>query len=171
MYNEIDDFINQCKYGKLEVAKQVLEKYPNIHNSFRINSAFREASHYGQLHILQWLFSIQPNIDISAEDEIIFRGACCFGNLKIAQWLLNVKPSIDISASYNSAFQVACSYGHFNVAVWLLFQYTCRNNITQLLLSLKPNNIGIFISKSAINYLAKSFLLYCLYQKNISLFL
>ena len=101
-------FINYCKNGNLELAKDFLQTNPNMNNF--IENAFQIACEYGKLNIAQWLFNLKPNILNSGLewDEYAFKMACHNGHLELAQWLLSVKPKNNIKPYFHTIFLFVC---------------------------------------------------------------
>ena len=64
-------FIELCKNGKLDEAKQLLEANPTINISSHSELAFRNACENGSLEVCQWLLQIKPDINISIYDEYV----------------------------------------------------------------------------------------------------
>ena len=112
-------FINLCKYGNLEGAKEFLRLHSDINISIKDGEAFRYSCENGHLEVAKWLLQVKPNIDISVNNESAFCWACFYGRLEVAKWLLSVKPDINISALGECAFRCACIIGHLEVAKWL----------------------------------------------------
>ena len=114
-------FINYCKNGNLDMAKQLLLLIkPDIDISAKNEYVFRSSCLGGHLEVAKWLLSIKPDIDISALNESAFKWSCMNGHLEVSKWLLSIKPDIDISAYNEDAFRLSCREGHLEVVKWLL---------------------------------------------------
>jgi hypothetical protein len=151
-----DEYKDYCNNGNLELAIQFYENNPH-HYIYYVNpQLFKNACIDGHLNVAQWLLSITPSINVSDDEfNILFRSVCFYGHLHVAQWLL----SLNHNTSFDkSAFRISCKFRRYHVALWLL---TLSQSMD--IISLATN--------SALNYFAKSFLLYCLHHKNICLFL
>ena len=109
-------FCSACGYGRLDVAKWLLEVKPEIDISINYERPFQWACGEGHLEVAKWLLEIKPDIDISADDENAFCCVCAHGHLHAAKWLLEIKPDIVIS---NMAFFNACRYKNNDIALWL----------------------------------------------------
>ena len=133
-------FINLCKYGNLEGAKEFLRLHSdiNIHIEY-YNKAFSNSCENGHLEVAKWLLQVKPNIDISVNNESAFCCACFYGRLEVAKWLLSVKPDINISAKDDEAFYWAWYKGHLEVAKWL-------QSLKPYLYVIEYNKYGICIS-------------------------
>jgi len=112
-------FINLCKYGNLEGAKEFLRLHSDINISIKDDEAFRYSCKNGHLEVAKWLLQMKPDINNSLLDDYIFYDACFYGRLEVAKWLLSVKPDINISAKDDEAFYWAWYKGHLEVAKWL----------------------------------------------------
>ena len=86
------EFIDLCKNGNLETAKEFLRLNPNINISASNELAFRLTCYYGHLEVAKWLLSVKPDINISVYNEQVFRLACDYGHLELAKWLQSLKP-------------------------------------------------------------------------------
>jgi ankyrin repeat protein len=113
-------FRTACEYGRLDIAKWLLQIKPDINISADDDEAFQCACGNGHLDVAKWLLQIKPNIDISINNDEAFRYACEDGHLDVAKWLLQIKPNIYISTNNDYAFRWACENGHLHVAKWLL---------------------------------------------------
>ena len=113
------EFLNACKNGNLDLAKNLLETNPMIEISFNNDHVFQDTCSNGHLNVAKWLLEIKPTINISANNEEAFRSACKTNKLDIVKWLLEIKPTIDISANNENAFRSACRLGNINTAKWL----------------------------------------------------
>jgi hypothetical protein len=112
-------FINLCKYGNLEGAKEFLRLHSDINISIKDDEAFRYSCKNGHLEVAKWLLQMKPDINNSLLDDYIFCDACFYGHLEVAKWLLSVKPDINISAKGDEAFYWACKCGYLDIAKWL----------------------------------------------------
>jgi predicted Fe-S protein YdhL (DUF1289 family) len=112
-------FINLCKYGNLEGAKEFLRLHSDINISIKDDKAFRYSCKNGHLEVAKWLLQMKPDINNSLLDDYIFCDACFYGHLEVAKWLLSVKPDINISAKDDEAFYWACKCGYLDIAKWL----------------------------------------------------
>jgi len=112
-------FINLCKNGNLEGAKEFLRLHSDINISIKDDEAFRYSCKNGHLEVAKWLLQMKPDINNSLLDDYIFCDACFYGRLEVAKWLLSVKPDINISAKDDEAFYWACKCGYLDIAKWL----------------------------------------------------
>jgi hypothetical protein len=117
-------FIDLCKTGDLDGAKEFLRLNPDINISYNYEEAFRYVCRYRHLEVAKWLLIVKPDINISAVDEWAFRITCLNGNylngnLAFPKWLLQIKPDINISANNEQVFHSACLYGDLERAKWL----------------------------------------------------
>lgn len=156
------DFLDICSKGKLGVAKQMLERMPELRNKkFKgttlIEEAFENACFEGHLDLAQWLLSVKPDIRISTKEEWLFKIVCMKCYFHVAQWLLSVEPNINISEGNNYLFYDACTRNQLDVVQWLYsvkpdmditlgnhdsFKNACLMNniaVAQWLQSLKPH--------------------------------
>lgn len=82
-------FCSACGYGRLEVAKWLLEVKPDIDISADDENAFCCVCAHGHLHAAKWLLEIKPDIVIS---NMAFFNACRYKNIDIALWLSKLEP-------------------------------------------------------------------------------
>jgi len=85
-------FVDLCRLGNLEGAKQLLKENPNINISASNEYAFCDACQNDRLEVAKWLLEIKPDINISVCNEYIFRWACENRHLEIAKWLQTLCP-------------------------------------------------------------------------------
>ena len=88
-----DSFHLTCMNGHLEIAKWLINTFPNIDIHAEDEYAFRYSCYNGNLLIAKWLIEIFPNIDIHAYNEFAFRYSCIYNHLEVAKWLINLDPS------------------------------------------------------------------------------
>ena len=84
-------FINACKNGNLESAKEIINLCKNVNISANNEELFRWACRKNHLEIAKWLYEINPNINICVNNFQTLRWACIDGNLELG-----------IEASYNT---------------------------------------------------------------------
>ena len=116
----MNSFINACRDGDLDNAKQLLLLNQNIDIHADDEYAFRYSCAYGHLDVAKWLWSLDQNIDIHADDEYAFRYSCIYGHLELAKWLWSLNQNINIHVDDECAFRWSCGYGHLEVAKWLI---------------------------------------------------
>jgi len=160
-------FIELCRCGKLEDAKQIVNENPE--GNFDFSLAFHLACESGNLEVANWLWlRFMKNKEIHDDSlRFTFRETCLKGHLEVAKWLYQIaNPEMEIdtiiSAEDNWLFRRACGNGHLELAQWLYqikptmdisaknefaFCEACWNGhleVAQWLLIKKPNiNISI----------------------------
>ena len=68
VYEDYDEFIENCVYGNLDLAKKIFFYGSSIDI---INKAFRCACKNGQFKVAKWLYSL-GNVEIHAENDYCF---------------------------------------------------------------------------------------------------
>lgn len=81
-------FSYACEFGKLEIAKWLLQIQPNIDISAENEYAYRYASRNGHLEVVKWLFEIKSDIDICVDNDFAFRNAYRNEHLDVTNWIL-----------------------------------------------------------------------------------
>ena len=125
--NEIDisafnehAFKMACKYGHLDVVKQLLRWKPTIDISIDNEYAFRTACQNGHLSVIRQLVKWKSSINISAIDEYDFMRVCGNGHLPIIKQLYEWKP-LEIKAYCNeNVFRYACEKGKLQIVKQLI---------------------------------------------------
>lgn len=164
-----DLFIDVCRLGFIDLAKQLYVHNNQLRFYEYDNAAFRWACCNGFLDVSQWLYDLHREVyNHDIDDSCMtyaFFASCEKGQLKTLQWLLTVCPSIDVSYLHEMPFRAACQHGHLEVAKWLIkvkpdievgilnctaFATACRKGhleVAQWLFNLhKPTCIPDFVS-------------------------
>ncbi len=113
-------FYGACTNGHLELAKWLINIYPDIDVSSEDFFIFTCTCMEGHLEVAKWLLLVKPCINVSTNEDFPFSCSCGHGRFEVAKWLLSVKPSINVSARCEMPFTCACYGGYLNIAQWLL---------------------------------------------------
>lgn len=109
-------FVCCCKYGKIDLAKLIIEE-ENM--NFNYNEAFFESCKHGQYEVCKWLYKIKGK-EINEIPQKSFSNACINGNLKLVKWLIN-NYNINIHENNEYAFRWSCASNNLDVAKFLYF--------------------------------------------------
>ena len=85
--NDINAFIDLCRHGELELAKEFYSINPEIDISVDNERIFKIVCENGYLEMAKWLLSVEPDINISIDDNHALKYARKNGHMKIALWL------------------------------------------------------------------------------------
>ena len=90
----VQKFIEFCKNGDLDKAKEFLRLNPHINISAQNELVFILACSNGHLEFAKWLLSVKPDINISAQSDWAFRMACYNGKLEAKKRLIGKKENM-----------------------------------------------------------------------------
>ena len=105
----MNSFINACRDGDLDNAKQLLLLNQNIDIHADDEYAFRYSCAYGHLDVAKWLWSLDQNIDIHADNDHAFRCSCGNGYIEVAKWLILIGIIPDETHELYSYYRLSCS--------------------------------------------------------------
>ena len=92
-------FITACKYGQLNIAKWLINDYPNINIHVYNDKAFKRSCYNEHFEIVQWLIeyanSIRSPIDIHAQNERAIKLSFSNGQYHVTKWLIKTFDGYD----------------------------------------------------------------------------
>ena len=103
-------FYFACYYGNIDVAKEMIKKYPSVIESpSRVFTCFRNACVNGHLSIAKWIYSI-PSFHLRRPESYLFIDVCNLqkNNLPLIKWLYDTF-EIDITIDNHYVFRAAAS--------------------------------------------------------------
>jgi len=115
-----------CKYGHLDIAKWIVQKYELYYNDAiaNYNDALYFACKNGHLDIIQWFV---PKFFLTSVRKrkyhvYVFGLACKYGHFELVQWAFQHIRKEDVKCGDNYAFRNACCNGHMEIVKWLVEQ-------------------------------------------------
>jgi len=85
--NDINAFIDLCRYGELQLAQEFYSINPELDISAVNERSFKIVCENGYLEMAKWLLSVKPDINISVDDNHALKYARKNGHMKLASWL------------------------------------------------------------------------------------
>jgi hypothetical protein len=128
-------FKTVCINGHLDVAKWLLQLYPNIIRESVLNTSvysfFGDVCQNGHLEMAKWLHDNYEYFDVDVYRSA-FCYACRYGHLDVAKWLVGVKPFLTKHIHKEQLFISVCKTGQLDVAKWVFTLFPLINKISVL---------------------------------------